>query len=48
MKRTLAIFLSDEELLDLRRILIDQDEAGALTFLDRHLKKQVQRALEGG
>jgi len=48
MKEALVIPLSDEELLDLYRILIDRDETGALAFLDRHLKKKVNQALEGG
>jgi hypothetical protein len=44
----LTLVLSDEELLDLCRILLDGDEAGALAFLDQHLKKQVKQLLEGG
>lgn len=48
MKKGLTLVLSDEELLDLCRILMDRNEAGAIAFLDRHLKKQVHRALEGG
>jgi regulator of sigma D len=48
MKKALVVPLSDEELLDLCRILIDHDEAGALAFLDQHLKKKVNQALEGG
>ncbi len=48
MKKALVIPLSDEELLDLCRILIDRDDAGALEFLNRHLKKKVNQALEGG
>ena len=42
------LLLSDEELLRLFRVLIDRDEAGALEFLDQHLKKQIRQALEGG
>lgn len=48
MKKGLTLVLSDEELVDLCRILMDQDEPGALAFLDQHLKKQVRRVLEGG
>ena len=48
MKKALVVPLSDEELLDLCRILIDHDEAGALVFLDQHLKKKGNQALEGG
>jgi len=48
MKKALALSLTEEELLDLCRVLIDRDEAGALGFLDQHLKKKVNQALEGG
>ena len=48
MKKGITLVLSDGELVDLCRILIDRDEAGALAFLDRHLKRQVRRVLEGG
>ena len=48
MKKVLIISLSDTELVDLYRTILDRDEAGAWAFLDTYLKKQVQRALEGG
>ncbi len=48
MKKALTLILSDDELLDLYRIILDRDEPAALAFLDEHLKKQVARALEGG
>ena len=48
MKKALVVPLSDEELLDLYCILIDRDEAGALEFLNRHLRRKVVQALEGG
>lgn len=48
MKKGLTLLLSEEELVDLCRILIDRDEIGALLFLDRHVKKEVRRLLEGG
>ncbi len=48
MKKGLTIVLTDEELLELYRIILDRDAEGALEFLDRHLKKPAQRALEGG
>lgn len=48
MKKGLTLVLSDEELLDLCRILMVRDEAGALAFLDQHLKKQIRQTLEGG
>lgn len=48
MKKALTIVLSDVELQELYRVILDRDEKGALTFLDRHLRGQVIRALEGG
>lgn len=48
MKKGLVIILTDEELVDLCRIILDRDAEGALEFLDRHLKKPAQQALEGG
>lgn len=48
MKKALVVPLSDTELVELYRILIDGDEAGALAFLDRHLKAKVRQALDGG
>jgi hypothetical protein len=48
MKRALVVALTDEELLELCRVLLDRDEAGALRFLDSHLANKVTKALEGG
>lgn len=48
MKKALTLILSDDELLELYRIVLDRDEAAALAFLDEHLKKQIAQALEGG
>jgi hypothetical protein len=48
MKNALVVTLADDELLDLFRILLDRDEAGALAFLDRHLKAKAKTVLEGG
>jgi len=47
MNRTLTVSLSDAELFDLHRIILDRDQAGALAFLDRYLRKQATRVLEG-
>ena len=48
MKKALVVPLAEEELLGLCRVIIDRDAEGALEFVDRHLKKQVNQALEGG
>ena len=48
MKKTLVLSLADEELLELCRILLDQDQEEALRFLEKHLKGKVREAREGG
>ena len=48
MKKALVLPLTDEDLLELCRIIIDQDQAAALQFINQHLKKEVNAALEGG
>ena len=48
MKKALVVLLTDEELLDLCRIILDKDAEGALHFVEDHLKKKVNEALEGG
>ncbi len=48
MKKALVIPLTDEELLDLCRIILDRDAEGAMQFMERHLKKPLNQALEGG
>jgi len=48
MKKALVVPLTDKELLDLCRILLDQDEKDALAFLQEHLKKPANEALQGG
>ncbi len=48
MKKPLIILLDDEELLELCRILIDEDAEDALAFLELHLRKPARQALEGG
>ena len=48
MKKGLVVPLTDGELLELCRVLLDQDEEGALRFLDEHLKKPANEALDGG
>jgi hypothetical protein len=48
VKKALVLPLSDEELLDLCRIILDEDKEGALRFVVKHLKKPINQALEGG
>lgn len=46
MKKSIRLTLSEEELLALYQIILDEDRDGALGFLDRYLKKEVKAALE--
>ena len=48
MKKPIVLSLTDKELQDLYRVLIDRDAEGALYFLDEHVRKKVHQALEGG
>jgi len=48
VKKTLSIVLDQGELVELERILIDEDEAEALAFLKKHVKGKVRELLEGG
>jgi len=48
MKKSVVLSLTDEELQDLYRVLIDRDAEGALRFLNQHLRNKVHQALEGG
>jgi hypothetical protein len=48
MKKTLQVAIEDEELIELMRILMDDDAEAALTFLKAHFKGKAREALEGG
>ena len=45
MKKSITLTLSDEELIELQRILLDSDREAALRFLKSHLDKKVQAAI---
>jgi len=47
-KRALQLILEDAELIELARILMDDNGESALAFLKRHLKGKAQELLEGG
>ena len=47
MKKSIVLTLSDDELLELQRIILDGDEKEAIRFLEKHLKDKVRAALEG-
>ncbi len=48
MRRALTLTLEDVEIIELIRILMDDDEAAALTFLKTHFRGKARELLEGG
>jgi hypothetical protein len=47
MKRSITLTLSDEEMIELQRILLDEDREAAIRFLKTHLDKQVKAVISG-
>ena len=47
MKNAIILTLTDEELMELDRIIIDGDQEEALHFLQEHLGRKVRATLEG-
>lgn len=48
MKKALNIALDDADIIELMRILMDDDPQGALDFLKKHFKGKARDLLEGG
>ena len=48
MKKDLHLILEDAQIMDLIRILIDEDAQDALGFLKAHFKGKARELLEGG
>jgi len=48
VKKVLTLALEDADLIELLRILIDDDADSALAFLKRHFKGKARELLEGG
>jgi hypothetical protein len=48
VKKALSVVLEDRELIELARILLDEDADAALAFLQRHFKGKARELLEGG
>jgi len=48
VKKGIYVVLDDQELIELSRILTDDDEGEALLFLKNHFKRKVRELLEGG
>ena len=48
MKKAVSLVLEDEDILELIRIIIDDDAEYALEFLKMHFKGKAIELLEGG
>jgi len=48
MKKGIYIVLDNEEIIELMRILMDDDAEAALEFLRKHFKGKARDLLEGG
>jgi len=47
VKKSFTLTLSNEDLMELQRILLDEDKEEALRFLKTHLEKQVKATISG-
>ena len=45
--KTINLVLSDEQLIELYRILLDDDREGALKFLRKRLEREVKAIISG-
>jgi hypothetical protein len=48
MRKSIHLILDDNQILELIRILLDEDANGALLFLKTHFKGKARELLEGG
>jgi hypothetical protein len=48
VKKSLYVALDDVEIIELMRILMDDDAEAALAFLKKHFKGKARELLEGG
>lgn len=48
MKKSLLVTLDDEEIIELIRVLMDDDADAALEFLKKHFKGKARELLEDG
>ena len=48
MKKGINVVLEDQQIIELMRILIDDDAKDALKFLKVHFKGKARELLEGG
>ncbi|MCL4880402.1 MAG: hypothetical protein KJ064_27370 [Anaerolineae bacterium] len=48
MKKVITLPVDETELIEIMRILMDDDAEGALAFLKTHFKGKARELLEGG
>jgi hypothetical protein len=48
VKKVIPLVVAENELIELHRLLIDDDAAAALEWIRRHLGGKILRLLEGG
>lgn len=48
MKKNLSVVVEDKDIIELMRILMDDDAEAALAFLKKHFKGKARDLLEGG
>jgi len=48
MKRVLSVAIEEQDVIELMRILLDDDPEGALAFLRQHFRGKARELLEGG
>ena len=48
MKKSIQVILEDPDLIELMRILLDNDAESALTFLRMHFRGKARDLLESG
>jgi hypothetical protein len=48
MNKSITLVLAEQDLIELIRVLLDEDVDGALVFLKVHFKGKARELLEGG
>jgi len=48
LKKAISLTLDEQDLIELIRVIQDEDAAGALAFLKVHIKGKARELLEGG
>ncbi len=48
MKKAMNLVMEEQEVIELMRILMDEDAEAVLAFLKRHFKGKARELLEGG